>query len=109
MNPPVHLHDRYLDWAASNVENTSAHTIWPAAKESIMLRNMGNTERFIRVLIGLAICGVGLHYRNWWGLIGVAVIIGAAVAICPMYHMLGIRKSQCCQPGSDAPNSDKPK
>ena len=72
-----------------------------------MLRNMGPKERIVRVLIGIAMCAAGLRYESWWGLMGVAVIIGAAAAICPMYHMFGIRKPKSLPPAGGGDNAER--
>jgi hypothetical protein len=47
--------------------------------------NIGRTDRIIRVIIGLAIIWAGFYYENWWGAIGVVVLIPAAMGHCPLY------------------------
>lgn len=40
--------------------------------------NVGKTEQAVRIGIGSIIILVGLYYRTWWGLIGLAPIITGA-------------------------------
>ena len=67
-----------------------------------MLRNMGTTERIIRSFLGAGIVAAGVYFDSWLGLLGVLLLIGAAVAICPAYHLFGIRKSQTCAPAGES-------
>jgi hypothetical protein len=50
-----------------------------------MIRNIGRTDRIIRVIIGLAIIWAGFYYENWWGVIGIAPLASAAIGYCPAY------------------------
>jgi hypothetical protein len=50
-----------------------------------MTCNLGKTDRIIRVIIGLAVIWSGLYYENWWGLVGVLVLIPATIGHCPLY------------------------
>lgn len=52
--------------------------------------NIGNTDRALRILIGLAICVVGLLKKRWWGLIGIIPLGTALVRFCPLYVPLGV-------------------
>lgn len=55
-----------------------------------MIRNVGNAERIVRVLAGVAICAAGLYYQSWWGLVGLVPIATGATGYCPPYQVLGI-------------------
>ena len=55
-----------------------------------MKRNVGKTDRIIRVLIGLIVIALGAYFKSWWGAIGLLPIITAAVGWCPPYRLLGI-------------------
>lgn len=61
-----------------------------------MKKNMGNTDRWIRVIIGLAIIAVGIYFKSWWGLIGIIPLATALINTCPLYLPFGIstRKSK---------------
>ncbi|MFC5651934.1 DUF2892 domain-containing protein [Paenibacillus solisilvae] len=52
--------------------------------------NVGKTEQIIRISIGVGILLIGLAYRSWWGVIGLAPIITGATRYCPANTFLGI-------------------
>jgi len=49
----------------------------------------GSTEKTVRVVIGLAIFGVGWYYQSLWGLIGLVPITTAVVGWCPLSYIFG--------------------
>jgi hypothetical protein len=62
--------------------------------------NVGTPDRIIRVILGLIL--VALPFLNvawfanpvlWWGaiVVGVVLIVTAAVSFCPIYYVLGLR------------------
>ena len=58
-----------------------------------MTKNIGNTERVIRIIAGLAILSLILFLEGnarWWGLVGLIPITTAIFGYCPPYAMLGI-------------------
>ena len=55
-----------------------------------MRRNVGKTDRWIRILVGAAILAIGIANRNWWGAIGLLPLLTAAVRWCPLYALIGI-------------------
>ncbi|MCL4248546.1 MAG: DUF2892 domain-containing protein [Anaerolineae bacterium] len=52
--------------------------------------NQGNTDRTIRVIVGLIIAAAGLYFRSWLGLIAIVPLATAVVGCCPIYRLLGI-------------------
>ncbi len=56
--------------------------------------NMGMVDRLVRVIAGLIILGVGLHYHSWWGLIGLLPILTGTVGFCPGYVPFGFRTNR---------------
>jgi hypothetical protein len=52
--------------------------------------NVGQAERIIRVVVGVAIVGVGVAYGSWWGAIGLVPIATGLTGWCPPYALLGI-------------------
>ena len=44
----------------------------------------------IRVVLGVALLGAGLCFRSWWGLLGVGLLMNAAMGYCGLYRLLGI-------------------
>lgn len=56
-----------------------------------MTRNIGNLERLIRVIAGLAILSlVFIGPQSLWGLIGIVPLLTGLIGWCPPYAMLGI-------------------
>lgn len=61
-----------------------------------MKPNIGNVDRAIRILAGLAILAAGYSARSWWGLAGLLPLLTAVVRFCPAY--LPFRISTCAGP-----------
>jgi hypothetical protein len=55
-----------------------------------MQKNVGTTEKIIRVIIGLVIIILGLVYNTWWGLIGLIPLATAAIGWCPINRLIGL-------------------
>jgi hypothetical protein len=55
-----------------------------------MVRNVGNIDRIIRLILGLAIIGLGLYFGSWWGAFGLIFLFTAAVGWCPLYVPFGL-------------------
>ena len=62
-----------------------------------MKPNMGNLDRIIRIVGGLALLAFAFRIVfpdtgwNWVGWIGVVPLLTALVRVCPAYNILGIR------------------
>lgn len=56
-----------------------------------MKKNMGSTDRWIRIVIGLVVIALGVFYQNWWGVLGVIPLLTAIILWCPLYVPFGIR------------------
>jgi hypothetical protein len=54
-----------------------------------MKRNVGNTERALRAIVGLVIIAIGVFYQSWWGAIGLIPLVTGAMGWCPPYALLG--------------------
>lgn len=54
-----------------------------------MICNIGNTERIIRILIGIALIGLGFDLKSWWGIIGILPVITAVLMYYPLYQLIG--------------------
>jgi len=66
-----------------------------------MKKNVGNTERIIRVVAGLGILSLVFFLdgnARWWGLIGLAPILTGAIGYCPPYEMMGIDTAKGAAP-----------
>ena len=55
-----------------------------------MLKNVGSTDRNIRIGLGIAIIIVGVALQSWWGLIGLVPLLTAGLNFCPLYAVLGL-------------------
>jgi hypothetical protein len=69
-----------------------------------MTRNVGNTERVIRAIVGLGLLSLIVILEGnarWWGLIGLGPILTAIFGYCPPYAWMGIntcRKAETAPP-----------
>lgn len=55
-----------------------------------MQTNVGNIDRIVRAVIGLALIALTLAGTiGAWGWIGVVPLLTAALGFCPVYTMLG--------------------
>lgn len=55
-----------------------------------MKANVGTMDRWIRVIVGLALVAWAVAGGPLWAWIGVVPLATAAVGICPAYSLLGI-------------------
>lgn len=59
-----------------------------------MITNIGNADRAIRVVLGLALIAFAWFYAStpyaWLGWIGVIPILTAIAGTCPVYSLLGV-------------------
>jgi hypothetical protein len=63
-------------------------------------RNVGNADRVIRILVGIAIIVIGVVMHSWWGLVGLLPITTGLIRFCGLYTLLGIRT--CPKPGTSS-------
>ncbi len=69
-----------------------------------MKKNIGNTDKVIRLIIGLfIIIYVGFVLNSWWGLIGIIPIFTALISRCTLYYPFGI--STCTKPEESKPEN----
>lgn len=52
--------------------------------------NLNRADRSIRVILGVSLIGAGVYARSWWGLLGVPLLLNAAMGYCGLYRLLGI-------------------
>ncbi|MFO7669144.1 MAG: DUF2892 domain-containing protein [Bacteroidales bacterium] len=55
-----------------------------------MNKNIGITDRWIRVILGLVAMAAGVYFKSWWGLAGVVLLATALIRTCPLYLPFGI-------------------
>ena len=47
--------------------------------------NVGNLDKTIRFILGIAIILAGVAYQNWLGAIGLVLLFTALIRFCPAY------------------------
>ncbi len=50
-----------------------------------MKKNVGTTDRIIRIIAGIVIAGAGIYFKSWFGLIAIIPLATAFVGWCPAY------------------------
>lgn len=56
-----------------------------------MTKNIGGTDRIIRILIGLGLISlVFVGPQTPWGWIGVLPLLSAVAGFCPAYRLIGM-------------------
>ena len=51
----------------------------------MMKCNVGQTDRLLRIIIGLVILVLGYIYSSWWGLVGLLPLLTGLFRWCPAY------------------------
>jgi len=58
-----------------------------------MIKNIGSTDRLIRVILGIGLLLIAFEGpRTAWGYVGLLPLITGVLGYCPLYRVLG-RKS----------------
>ena len=53
--------------------------------------NVGNLDRALRILVGLALIGLAASGTiGFWGYIGIVPLLTGLAARCPVYSVLGV-------------------
>jgi hypothetical protein len=65
--------------------------------------NVGHTDRWIRVVIGVGILVLGFSLKSWWGLIGLLPLMTAFVGNCCLYRLIGV--NTCKVEKTEVPNA----
>ena len=50
-----------------------------------MKKNIGITDKWIRIIAGIAIGIAGFYFKSWWGLLGLIPLATAFISWCPLY------------------------
>ena len=62
-----------------------------------MKKNMGNTDRWIRIVLGLALVAVLIFVQSAWrwvGLLGIVFLVTSLIGFCPLYVLFGINTNK---------------
>jgi hypothetical protein len=52
-----------------------------------MKKNVGTADKTARIIIGLAIIGLGIYLKSWWGVIGIIPLVTGLINYCPLYTL----------------------
>ncbi len=55
-----------------------------------MKKNIGSTDKTIRLILGIVIILLGIIFQSWWGLIGLLPLLTSLIGLCPAYLPFGI-------------------
>jgi len=55
-----------------------------------MKRNVGKTDRMVRLIAAVVIGIAGLYFNSWWGLVAALPLATSFLGFCPLYRLLGI-------------------
>ena len=50
-----------------------------------MNKNIGSTDKIIRIILGVVVLALGFYFKSWWGLIGLIPLVTASINWCPIY------------------------
>lgn len=60
-----------------------------------MTQNVGNIDKWIRIVAGAAILALGVFGPlGWWGLIGIVPLATGLMNRCPAYSLIGVNTCQ---------------
>ncbi|MBL8165665.1 MAG: DUF2892 domain-containing protein [Anaerolineae bacterium] len=51
--------------------------------------NVGNTDRIVRIVLGLVIVAAGLYFQSWLALLAIIPLGTALLGTCPLYSIFG--------------------
>ncbi|MBI4388040.1 MAG: DUF2892 domain-containing protein [Candidatus Omnitrophica bacterium] len=71
------------------------------------MSQMSCTGKIVRLVIGIAIIGLGIFYQNWWGALGVVPILGALTGKCPLCSIFSKSKCGTPKPGDEKSHDQK--
>ncbi len=55
-----------------------------------MTRNIGKTDKMIRIVVGIVIAILGIAFKSWWGLLAILPLGTVAIGWCWLYPLLKI-------------------
>ncbi len=59
-----------------------------------MKKNVGGADRILRVILGVAVIGLGLYFKSWWGIVGIVPLATGLLNFCPAYTLIGVSTSK---------------
>jgi Protein of unknown function (DUF2892) len=61
-----------------------------------MQKNVGQIDKMIRIVIGIAVIVLGIINQSWWGAVGLVPLLTAFIGFCPLYTVLNISTGESC-------------
>ena len=55
-----------------------------------MKRNLGNTDKNIRLGLAIIIAAAGVYTNSRWGIVAILPLVTAFTGFCPLYRLFGI-------------------
>lgn len=55
-----------------------------------MKRNVGITDKIVRLVLAVLIAAVGFYLKSWWGLVAIVPLATALISFCPVYKIFGL-------------------
>lgn len=55
-----------------------------------MKKNVGSTDKIIRIVLGVVIAALGIYFKSWWGLVAIVPLATAFMNWCPAFSLLGV-------------------
>lgn len=55
-----------------------------------MKKNVGKTDKTIRIILGVLIGAAGIYFSTWWGLIGLIPLLTGIFGTCGLYSLFGV-------------------
>ena len=56
-----------------------------------MKQNVGKTDKYIRIGLGILTGVAGIYFKSWWGAIAVVPFVTAFTGLCPLYKIFRIK------------------
>jgi type IV secretory pathway TrbD component len=50
-----------------------------------MTLNVGTTDRWVRIVLGLVVIVLGFYFQSWWGALGLIFLATGLIRWCPLY------------------------
>ncbi len=56
--------------------------------------NVGQTDKRIRMVIGVVVIAAGVYYQSWWGAVGLIPLMTAVTGYCLPYKLFNINTNK---------------
>lgn len=56
-----------------------------------MLKNVGNTDKIIRIILGLVLVAYGIYFKSYIGFAAIIPFATALLNFCPLYTVCGLK------------------